>query len=98
MSNFSKLLSSLDRLIDWFIPAQLAGDREARQDARMFLVSHLLGPFIGNVVPAAVYVLSPKPGYDVAVLAISITSFWIFPFVLRAVGHYRTLVMISVQN
>jgi signal transduction histidine kinase len=99
MSNrlhFSLIL--LNRLVDWFIPAQLAADREARKQARMFLISHLFGPFMGNVVPGALYVLDPTPGYDVAVLTASITAFWVFPFILRAIGRYNLLVLLSVQN
>ena len=64
----------------------------------MFLVSHILGPFIGNVVPLALYVLDPAPGYQVAVLAVSITVFWIFPFVLRAGAPYNPLALVSIQN
>src|SRR5215212_11681098 len=79
----------LNRLVDWFIPVELAADREARKQARMFLISHLFGPFIGNVVPAALYLLDPTPGHDVGVLAASITAFWVFPTVLRFVGHYN---------
>src|SRR4030095_13528708 len=82
----------------WFIPAELAADREARKQARMFLISHLFGPFMGNVVPGALYLLDPPPGFDVAVLAASITSFWVFPFILRVVGRYNLLVLLSVQN
>ena len=48
-----QLVARLDRMIDWFIPAELAAERETRQRARMFLISHLLGPFLGNVMPAA---------------------------------------------
>jgi signal transduction histidine kinase len=91
-------MALLNRLVDWFIPAELASDRETHKQARMFLISHLFGPFMGNVVPAALYVLDPDPGYDVAVLAASITAFWAFPFILRAVGRYNLLVLLSVQN
>jgi signal transduction histidine kinase len=91
-------LASVDRLINWFIPAEMNGDRETRKQARMFLISHLFGPFIGNVVPLALYMLDPTPGFDVAVLAGSITAFWVFPFVLRAAGRYNLLVLLSVQN
>jgi signal transduction histidine kinase len=91
-------LIMLNRLVDWFIPAELAADRERRKQARMFLISHLFGPFIGNVVPGALYVLDPTPGYPVAVLAASITAFWAFPFILRAIGRYNLLVLLSVEN
>jgi signal transduction histidine kinase len=90
--------SQLDRLIDWFIPEELAKERETRQRARMFLVSHLCGPLLGNVVPGALFFLEPHPSYPVAVLAASITAFWIFPFVLRAFGNYNLLAFISIQN
>jgi signal transduction histidine kinase len=90
--------SQLDRLIDWFIPEELARERDTRQRARMFLVSHLCGPLLGNVVPGALFFLEPHPGYPVAVLGASITAFWIFPFILRAFGNYNLLTFISVQN
>jgi len=88
----------LTGFVDYFIPAQMAADREMRQQARMFLFSHLFGPFVGNVVPAAIYVLDPNPTYDVYVLAIAITGFWIFPLALRMLGRYNLMVMLSVQN
>ena len=88
----------LDRLIDWFIPGDIAAERESRQLARMFLISHLLGPFIGNVVPIGLLLLDPTPTWHIAVLALSITSFWAFPFVLRAVGRYNVLAFLSIQN
>jgi signal transduction histidine kinase len=88
----------IDRLVDWFIPKELADEREKRQLARMFLISHLCGPFLGNVVPGALFFLDPTPGYPVAVLAASITGFWIFPFLLKATGKYNLLSFISVQN
>jgi signal transduction histidine kinase len=89
---------NLERILEWFIPEDLAAEKETRKRVRIFLISHLFGPFIGNAVPAALYVLDPTPGYDVAVLALSITAFWVFPFVLRAFGHYNLLALLSVQN
>lgn len=90
--------SALNDLVDWFIPAGIAADREMRKQARLFLISHLFGPFIGNVVPLALFVLDPAPGFEVAVLAASITGFWVFPFVLKAFGRYNLLALLSIQN
>ncbi len=92
------MLGALDRLVNYFIPPAIAADRDTRNRAHVFLVSHILGPFIGNVVPIALYVLDPAPGYEVAVLALSITAFWIFPFVLRAGASYNPLALVSIQN
>ena len=80
----AKMIAALDRVVDYFIPPAIAADRDVRNRAHVFLVSHILGPFIGNVVPIALYILDPAPGYETAVLAISITAFWIFPFLLKA--------------
>lgn len=90
--------SWIDRLVDWFIPPEIAAERETRQRARMFLVSHICGPFIGNTIPLALFFFDPTPGYPVAVLAASITLFWVFPFLLRAFGRYNLLALLSVQN
>jgi signal transduction histidine kinase len=90
--------NAIDRLIDWFIPAEMAAEREKRQLARMFLISHICGPFLGNVVPGALYFLDPTPGLPVAVLAASITGFWLFPLLLKLTGRYNLLSFLSVQN
>jgi signal transduction histidine kinase len=93
-----KAIAALDRLVNYFIPADIAADRDTRNRAHVFLVSHILGPFIGNVVPISIFVLDPSPGYDVAVLAASITAFWVFPFVLRAGVPYNPLALVSIEN
>jgi signal transduction histidine kinase len=94
----SLLLGKLDQLVDWFIPDDMAACAESTKQARIFLLSHLCGPFIGNVVPAALYIFDPVRDYRVGVLAASITGFWVFPFVLRAFGRYNLLAILSVQN
>src|SRR6476660_4552767 len=94
----ANMIAALDRVVDYFIPPTLSADRDARNRAHVFLVSHILGPFIGNVVPIALYVLDPAPGYETAVLAVSITAFWIFPFLLKAGAPYNPLALVSIQN
>ena len=42
------------QLIEYFIPDHMRGNREAENQARMFLISHSLGPILGNAVPLAV--------------------------------------------
>ena len=91
-------IAALDRLVNYFIPADIAVDRDARNRAHVFLVSHILGPFIGSVVPITIYLLDPTPGYDVATLAISIIAFWVFPFLLRAGVPYNPLALVSIEN
>lgn len=97
-NSLRRMTTALDHLVAYFIPPRIAADRDARNRAHVFLISHILGPIIGNVVPAALYILDPNPGYEVAVLAASITCFWVFPFVLRAGVPYNSLALVSIQN
>src|SRR3984885_6541692 len=91
-------ITSADRFIDRFIPADLLADREMRTRARMFLISHMFGPILGNVIPACLFWLEPNSGWMLFLLAASITCFWIFPFALKYAGRYVLLSHISIQN
>src|SRR5450830_571380 len=94
----NEIILKFDGLVNYFIPETIAADRDARNRAHVFLISHILGPFIGNVVPAALFVFDPHPNFAVVVLAVSITSFWVFPFALRAGAPYNPLALVSIQN
>ncbi len=89
---------TLNNFIDRFIPANMVNDVDKRKQARIFLYSHVFGPLIGNTVPLALYYFDPKPGPQITILAVAITGFWIFPFLLRAFGHYYLLATISIEN
>jgi len=97
-NKMARMIAALDRLVNYFIPAKINADRDARNRAHVFLISHILGPFIGSVVPIALYVLDPHPDFAVAILALSIGAFWVFPFALRAGVPYNPLALISIQN
>jgi len=92
------LNATLTPIADWFIPGELLGDREMRTRARMFLVSHMFGPILGNVIPAYLLWVDPKDVGTLAVLAGSICSFWAYPFALRYTGRYALLAFASIQN
>src|SRR5690349_24788860 len=85
-------------VLDWFVPARIKGDNEAHQRARMFLISHLFGPFLGHTITIYLYVIDPSPNYALWVLAASISLFLGFPFALKWTGLYNTLAVLSVQN
>ena len=93
-----KFSARYQRLIDHFVPDAIRADRGASNQARMFLISHTMGPILGNSVPIALCVLDPTPGLDIVMLSASITAFWIFPFLLRAGWNYNALVIASVLN
>ena len=98
MQAFNLAFRRFNQLVDWFIPAEMEFDRTMRKQAQLFLVSHICGPFIGNSVPLAISVLDPHPGYRNWILAASISGFWIFPFLLKYLGRYNALAIVSIQN
>ena len=89
---------TLGSALDYFIPKPMLVDAEQHRRARMFMLSHAFGPILGNSLPAYLFVMDIVRDYRVGVFFLSITAFWIYPFVLRATGRYRLLAFLSVQN
>ena len=87
-----------DALTAYFLPQELYANRETANQARMFLLSHFFGPFLGLTVPLVLYLLDPTPGLEVVLIGASIMGFWLFPFLMRAGMDYRLLVALSVTN
>ena len=89
---------TLGSTLDYFIPRPMLVDAEQHRRARMFMLSHAFGPVLGNSLPAYLFAMNIVRDYRVGVFFLSITAFWIYPFVLRATGRYRLLSFLSVQN
>lgn len=94
----SELNGRLTFFVDWFIPARLKASGELMQGARMFLFSHIFGPFLGHTITFSM--LYMRGGADPSwwILFASITAFWLFPPVLRLTGWYVPLALISIEN
>lgn len=91
-------LESFHRAVDWFIPSSMAGDKVRRKQARLFLLSHLLGPFLGNGTAVVLSLAEPDPGFEVGVILVAISGFWLFPFLLRRFDRLELLALISIEN
>ena len=90
---------SLSAMLDYFIPPELQVQPDAHRRARMFMLSHAFGPFLGNVIPLYLhFFLKIDMDYRFWIFFFSITVFWAYPFVLRATKRYQLLAFISVQN
>lgn len=85
-------------IVDWFIPDHIKNDVELVQRVRMFVISHMFGPFLGHPITAFLYATDPEPNPHVPVLGASIMAFWLFPWALKFTGSYYILALISVQN
>ncbi len=93
-----KLASRYQALIEYFVPESLRGDRDSLNQARMFLISHTMGPVLGNSVPLALFFFDPTIGFDIPILSLLITAFWVYPFLLKRGFDYDKLVLASVVN
>lgn len=100
-------MSFADRLIrgvDWFIPEQLRGTTATYWRARIFVISHVLGPF--SAVAILGYLLRVMPVLDWVfwTLCVLCGSFWTLPFALKlarnlampALYSFCALVFVSV--
>lgn len=91
--------AKIEALIEWLMPAHLGRGVHARKCVRLFLFSHLFGPFLGLQVPAAMYFIDPSPFPHVPVLAASIAGFWLFVPLLKCFPRQFTLwAHLSIAN
>ncbi len=89
----------IDNMVDRFVPDQVRGDINAYKRVRMFIISHLLGPFLGHPISIYLFANDPNPWPHVHLLAASITMFWFFPIALRMFpSSYSWLAIASVAN
>src|SRR4051812_30856341 len=89
----------LNALLDYFIPMKVQVQPDAHRRARMFMLSHVFGPFLGNVIPLYLhFILKIQADYRFWVFSVSITMFWLYPFILRKTQRYQLLAFASIQN
>ncbi len=91
-------LGFLNQLVDFFVPENVKQDITKAKRVRMFLISHLIGPFTGVFI-ALLMVADPNPYPHVPILGLSILAFWLFPVALKIWPKaYSLLAILSVQN
>ncbi len=95
LQNFPPRLNSW---VDWFIPANMKRSRDMLQAVRVFLFSHLFGPFLGHTISLSMLYLGAEADLSWWTLFLSVSTFWLYPIVLRLTGWYVPLALISLQN
>jgi signal transduction histidine kinase/ActR/RegA family two-component response regulator len=98
LPSFDMLGAKLYPVLDWFIPRPMKAEMELLRRARMFLISHLFGPFLGHTISLYILFIDPHPDWAWYGFFGIITAFWIFPFALKATGWYVPLALLSVEN
>jgi signal transduction histidine kinase len=79
-----------DRLVpavDWFVPAGLRESTASLWQARIFVISHFLGPFSAVAILGYLYHVLDTHDWVFWILCVLCGSFWLLPFALRWAGH-----------
>jgi signal transduction histidine kinase len=86
------------KIVDWFVPKELRTDTGTLWRARIFAISHLLGPCLGLVIFIYLYSADPHPGLPFWGLFSLASIFWILPFGMKLTGRLRWAALISVSD
>lgn len=97
-SRIGSWVPRLNALVDWFIPAHLKQSQDTLQGVRMFLFSHLFGPFLGNTITLSMLYLGGEADLSWWILFLALSGFWLFPILLRLTGWYLPLALLSIEN
>lgn len=91
-------ISKLNATVDWFIPPQLRQQQDKLQSMRMFMFSHLFGPFLGNTITLSMLLLGREADASWWILFLALSGFWIFPILLKLTGCYLLLALLSIED
>ncbi len=98
MGNSLKNLGArINSAVDWFIPAKLRSS-DYLVNIRMFLFSHLFGPFLGHTISLSMLYIDGGADTSWWIFFFAVTAFWPFPFLLRLTGWYVPLSLLSIEN
>jgi signal transduction histidine kinase len=94
----------LIRAVDWFIPEQLQGTTATHWRARIFVISHVLGPFSAVAILGYLFRVMPVLDWVFWTMCVLCGSFWTLPFALKvarnlampALYSFCTLMFVSV--
>ena len=90
-------LRIIDRIVVWFIPKTAVRGLTEMGLARTFVFTHLFGPAIAQPMLIYLYLVSPEVDYPLVVMALSICSFWLLPFLLRWTGSVKLAAFVSFE-
>ncbi len=79
-----------DRLVpavDWFVPVGLRESTASLWQARIFVISHILGPFSAVAILGYLHHVQDAHDWVFWTLCALCGSFWLLPFALRWAGH-----------
>ena len=97
-NRLTHFVPKLNASVDWFIPARLKQSLNTLQAVRMFLFSHLFGPFLGHTISMSMLYVGGQADLSWWIFFVFVTAFLFYPMVLRRTGWYVPLALISIEN
>lgn len=82
--------------IDWFVPEELRRNTAALWRARIFAISHLLGPCQAVVILAYLYRAEPNPGVAFWTIAVLCFAFWWLPLGMKLTKSLTYVAIFSI--
>ena len=73
----------LVRAVDWFVPVEVRRSAATLWRARIFVISHALGPISAVVALGYLYRVQASHDWVFWTLCVLCGSFWVLPFVLK---------------
>ena len=90
---------AIDRIIAFFVDPSIQPNSNEYRRQRMFVISHLMGPFLGHPITIYLFALDAEPWPHAYILAVSITAFWSFLALIKLFPkQYTILALLSLQN
>src|SRR5450759_740943 len=76
-------IDRLIRAVDWFVPAELHESTATLWRARIFVISHVVGPFSAVAILGYLYGVLAAHDWVFWVLCVLCGSFWTLPYALK---------------
>jgi signal transduction histidine kinase len=92
------MLGRLLQVVDWFIPHELRTDTAVFWRARIFAISHLLGPCSAIVILSYLYQADPHPGLPFWTIAVLCFAFWLLPFAMKLTKQLTSVAAFSIVD
>jgi signal transduction histidine kinase len=83
---------------DWFIPASLHTDTASLWRMRIFVVSHLFGPWLGALIVVYLFRVTPTHDAPFWIVVIGAALFWTLPVLLKLTGWANAVTLLSVAD
>jgi signal transduction histidine kinase len=83
-------------LVDWFIPKDLRIHTAELWRARIFTISHLLGPCMAVVILAYLYRADPTPSYPFWTITVLCFFFWLLPLGMKLTRSLTYVALFSI--